>query len=59
LIGLADLDKATLISVLADVFEGYDQHRTFELAGLVLRALPRGRGLPLPRGRSATPSPTT
>jgi formylglycine-generating enzyme required for sulfatase activity len=48
--GPADLDEATLVAILAEVFEAYDQLRKFELAGLVLRALAGGNGLLLQRG---------
>ena len=48
--GSADLDEATLVTVLADVFEAYDPARKFALAGSVLRALAYGNGLLLQRG---------
>ena len=48
--GSSDLDEATLIAILADIFETYDRARKHELAGKVLRALARGNGLLLQRG---------
>lgn len=48
--GPADLDEATLMAVLADVFEAYDKEHRFQLAEVVLRALSRGNGLLLQRG---------
>ena len=48
--GPADLDEATLMAILAEVFEAYDRQRCYELAELVLRALASGNGLLLQRG---------